>query len=123
VDFESQDRQLDQFEQDLQQVLERRPAPPSLKRKIMEQRAARQARGTWWQRLWAPFHAHTRIWVQVTATLILVALLGGGVKLGVEKREEDRRGEEAKQQVMTALKITSKALNQVHVRLAEHDRQ
>ena len=121
MDFE--ERELAEFEQELRQALVRRPAPPSLKRKLMERRAAETARGSWWVRTWAPFQSHGLLWAQVAAALVLAALLGGGVRLGVEKREEDRRGEEAKQQVMTALKITGKALNQVHVRLAEHDKE
>jgi hypothetical protein len=41
----------------------------------------------------------------------------------LDKRQEERRGEAAREQVMTALRITGHALNQVQTRLAEHDRQ
>ena len=47
---------IDDFERELQQAFERRPAPPSLKRKIMERRRFQRAdrlhhRAVFWQRL------------------------------------------------------------------------
>jgi hypothetical protein len=53
---------------------------------------------------------------------LIVALLGSGLRWGFEQREERRKGEEAKRQVMIALRITGRALNQVNTRLAAHDR-
>jgi hypothetical protein len=51
---------------------------------------------------------------------LLVSLLGGGFTW--RNREERRKGEEARQQVLTALRITNRALNQMKAQLAEHDR-
>jgi len=101
--------ELDGFERELKQALERRPAPPSLKRRVMERRAQRR-------------QPQSMIWMRLAATLLIVAILGGGLRWGLQQREERRQGEEARRQVMTALRITGHALNQVSTKLAAHDR-
>ncbi len=101
--------EMDDFEKELKQALERRPAPPSLKRRVMERRVQRG-------------RPNQMVWMRLAATLVIVALLGGGLRWGLERREERRRGEEARRQVMIALRITGRALNQVNTRLAAHDR-
>ncbi len=101
--------ELDDFERELKLALERRPAPPSLKRRVMERRA--QGR-----------RPHSVVWMRLAATLLIVALLGGVLRWGYQQREERRQGEEARRQVMTALRITGHALNQVSTRLAAHGR-
>ena len=101
--------EMDDFEQELKQALQRRPAPPSLKKRVMERRAQRK-------------RPNQMIWMRLAASLLIVALLGGGLRWGLEQREERRKGEEAKRQVMVALRITGRALNQVNARLAAHDR-
>jgi hypothetical protein len=107
----------DDFEQELRQALERRPAPPGLKRKIMERRAARHTRPTWFG---LPLAG---TWMKLAATLVIVAVLGGvGVEWRAKRVEEQRRGEAARQQVLTALRITGHALDKVQTRLTEHDR-
>jgi hypothetical protein len=111
---------MDEFEQELKQALERRPAPPGLKRKLMERRSARQTRRPWFG------VAHAGMWMKLAATLVIVGILGGGVEWRVKQVEEQRRGEAAREQVMTALRITGHALDQVQervqTRLATHDR-
>jgi hypothetical protein len=99
---------IDDFERELQAALARRPAPPGLKRKVMARRAAQRQQGrmVWLERL--------------AASLILVAIAGAGVFW--RHQVEQRRGEEAKQQVLTALRIANHALQQMNVQLAEHDR-
>ena len=101
--------EMDDFEKELKQALQRRPAPPSLKRRVMERRVQRR-------------QPQSMIWMRLAATLLIVALLGSGLRWGFEQREERRKGEEAKRQVMIALRITGRALNQVNTRLAAHDR-
>lgn len=113
--------EMDEFERELRQALERRPAPPGLKRKLMAQRSANAARGGWWTRLVRA--GHGRGWATATAALLLLAMAGGGVRWELDKRQEQRKGEAAREQVMTALRITGHALNEVQTRLAEHDRQ
>jgi type VI protein secretion system component VasK len=107
VDFEP----MDDFERELKQALERRPAPPGLKRKLMEQRSRQRT-----ERL----RIRTVMWQRLAACLVLVSLLVGG--LTWRNREERRKGEAARQQVLTALRITSHALNEMKAQLAEHDR-
>jgi hypothetical protein len=99
------------FERELKQALERRPAPPSLKRKLMERRSRQRT-----ERL----HIHTMWWQRLAASLLMVAALCGG--FAWRNREEQRKGEEARRQVLTALRITNHALNQMKTQLAEHDR-
>ena len=108
INGSEQDRE---FERELKQAMERRPAPPTLKRRIMQKRSARRTdrRHTtmiWWQRL--------------AASLLAGAVLAGG--FGWRQMEERRKGEEAKQQLMTALRITNQVLNNMNRKLAEHDR-
>lgn len=102
---------MDEFENQLRQAFERRPAPPSLKRRLIEQRHTRRL-----QRL----HSRAALWQRLAASLVVAALLGGG--FAWRHAEEQRKGEEARQQVLTALRITNRALNQMNARLAARDR-
>jgi hypothetical protein len=99
---------MDEIEQEWRGAFERRPAPPSLKRRLMEKRRATRAARPWvtWQRL--------------AASLALTAVLAGGVEWRIV--EERRKEEAAREQVLTALRITSHALNQMNARLAARRR-
>jgi len=98
------------FERELQAALARRPAPPDLKRKIV---------GRLWQQAG---RSHRRmVWMErLAASLILAAVASGAAFWHHEV--EKRRGEEAKQQVFTALRIANHALEQMNAQLAEHNR-
>ena len=117
MDFERPDQpeQPDQsehaeFEKELRQALARRPAPPSLKGRILARHHARRT---------ARSHTYT-VWGQrLAASVLLAGVLAGGYEW--RHVEERRKGEEAAQQVMTALRITNRALNEMNRRL-EHDR-
>jgi hypothetical protein len=104
---------LDDFELELKQALHRRPAPPGLKRRLLAQRAARlhtqAARGT------------SVLWHRLAASIVLVAALGAGFAWR-QHEEERRKGEQARQQVLTALRITSHALDHVQAQLAARNR-
>ena len=104
MDFEP----MEDFEDELRHAFERRPAPPGLKRRLMDRRRA--------QRLRRP----AVTWQRLAASIVLAAVLGGGVVW--RNVEERRRGEAARQQVLTALRITGRALNQMNTRLAAHGR-
>lgn len=100
---------MDDFERDLRAAMQRRPAPVGLKRKVMERRAKehtirRHERVVWWERL--------------AASIVLVSVISGA--LAWHNMEERRKGEEAKQQVFTALRITSRALQQMNEQLTQH---
>lgn len=113
MDFEwsDQPQKSDEFERELKQAMERRPAPPSLKRQILQKRSARRTER----------HHTTMIWWQrIAASLLVGAVVAGG--FGWRQMEQRRKGEEAKQQVMTALRITSQVLNNMNRKLVEHDR-
>ena len=101
---------MDEFEKELQQALGRRPAPPSLKHRILLQRSARRT-----QRL----HNYAVLWQRLAASIVLAGVLGGTYTW--HQKAERRKGEEARRQVMTALRITSNALNEMNARLAAHD--
>ena len=102
---------MDDFERELRQAFERRPAPPGLKRKLMEKRRVQRP----------PLAFIT--WQRLAASILLTAVLAGGIEWrSVQNLEERRKEEAAREQVMTALRITSHALNQVNARLAAHHR-
>ena len=113
MDFEwpDQPEQIDEFERELKQAMGRRPAPPSLKRRIMQRRSARRTERHRISMMW---------WQRVAASLLVAAVIAGG--FGWRQIEERRKGEEAKQQVMTALRITNQVLNNMNRKLVEHDR-
>jgi hypothetical protein len=120
VDFEraeqpeqpNRSEQDGEFERELKQAMERRPAPPSLKRRILQKRSTLrtervQSYTMWWQRL--------------AASVLLVGVIAGGYSW--RQVEDRRKGEEAKQQVLTALRITNRALNDMNRRLAARNRE
>jgi hypothetical protein len=99
---------MDDFERELKQAFERRPAPPSLKRKLMERRRAAKVRQSF------------LTWQRMAAALVLTAVLAGGVEWRIVS--ERRKEEAAREQVLMALRITSRALNQMNARLAARRR-
>lgn len=116
MDFERTDQpeQVNEdgaFEEELRQAMGRRPAPPSLKRRIMQRRQARQTQRVHTYHVW---------WQRLAASLLLVGVLAGGFTW--RHVEERRKGEEAKQQVITALRITNHVLNDMNRRLAARNR-
>jgi len=113
VDFEwpDQPEEFDEFEQELKRAMERRPAPPGLKRRILQKRSARSTERHHTSMIW---------WQRVAASLLIAGVIAGGV--GWRQIEERRKGEEAKQQVLTALRITNQVLNNMNRKLAEHDK-
>jgi len=102
--------EIDDFEQQLRLVLEQVPAPPGLRRRVIErrdaQRTARRRRVMWWRRL-------------ALATAVVCMLAGGWFWHGIQQR---RDGEEARRQVILALRITSRALTEMQSQLAAHNR-
>ena len=101
---------IDEFERELRQAIERKPAPPSLKRHIMQRRSARRTERA---------HTYTLWWQRLAASVLLVGVIAGGY--GWRQVEDRRKGEQAKEQVLTALRITNRALTDMNRRL-DHDR-
>ena len=104
---------MDEFERELEQAFARRPAPPSLKRRLMERRRTERPRLVRTQR---PFVT----WQRLAASLALTAVLAGSVQWRIA--EQRRREEAAREQVFTALRVTSHALDRMNTRLAAHRR-
>lgn len=105
---------MDPFEHELKQALERRPAPPNLKGRILQRQAQRTAERR---------HHRSALWMRMAASLAICAVLSGVADWGVHQSEERRKGEEARRQVLAALRITGRELNHVQLRLASHDRE
>lgn len=101
---------MDQFDQDLKDSLRREPAPDWLVRAVMARVGAekqRQRKPEWfgWARMkWA------------AAAMVLVAVVGG-VRFE-QQRQEQARGEEAKQELMAAFQMTGMKLRQVEERVS-----
>jgi hypothetical protein len=103
---------MDDFERELSEAMKRQPAPTDLKRKVLERRRQEhaqkhQTRVMWWQRL--------------AASVVLACAAGGAVYW--RHTVEVRKGEEAKQQVFTALRIANRALEQMNVQLEQQNRK
>ena len=107
---------MDGFEKELSESLLRRPAPPGLKGRILAERARRSAARQSDRRV---------LWMRLAAMLAIVTILAGAAGWQWQRAEDRRRGEAARQQVITAMEITGRALNKiqdkVQARLAAHD--
>jgi hypothetical protein len=103
---------MDRFEKELSESLMRRPAPPGLKGRILAERARRAA---------AKHNDRHVMWMRLAASVVIAAVLAGAGSWQWRRVEERRRGEEARQQVMTALGITAKALDKVQRHLQAND--
>jgi hypothetical protein len=102
---------LDDLERELRQAFERRPAPPSLKRKIMERRRRQNT-----ERL----RHRMVLWQRLAASVVLAGVVGGA--FAWHNVEERRKGEAAREQVLTALRIANHALYRMNAQLSAQDR-
>jgi uncharacterized protein involved in tolerance to divalent cations len=98
---------MDDFERELRQAFERRPAPPSLKRKLMESRRRQNT-----ERL----RHRVVFWQRLAACVVLTGALSG--VYAWHSTTERRKGQEAREQVFTALRIANHALNEMGAQLA-----
>ena len=103
---------MDDLERELRQALERRPAPPSLKRKIMERRRMQNT---------ARLHHRAVFWQRLAASVLLAGAVGGA--FAWRNAEERRKGEAAREQVYTALRIANRALSQMNAQLQDRNRE
>jgi hypothetical protein len=106
---------MDDFEEQLKRSFQRWPAPPSLKHRLMENRRRRKERPRW-------FALPREVLVAVSLCVfagVFAALYGG---IASYHAEQQRKGEAACRQVMTALRITNHALNHMNKQLAAHGR-
>jgi hypothetical protein len=102
--------EMNEFEDKLRQAFLRRPAPPGLKQRILQQRNHRRAE---------QLRTRTVLWQRLAACFVLAAVIGGG--LTWRHIDQQHKGEVARDQVLTALRITNRALSHIQTRLAAHD--
>lgn len=112
--------QFDEFERELREGLRRQPAPASLKRKVMEQR--QQNRGQILSIRFASRQRTRMIWFERIAASLVLAGVAGSAFVGHYAMER-RKGEEAKQQVFTALRITNHAFRVMNAQLQQQDKR
>jgi len=110
VEFEPQIDRDEEFEGELRQAFERRPAPPRLMRKVLAEARLRREAGA---------RRQIVFWQRLAAGTVLAAIVGGAAIW--HEQEVRRQGEAARRQVMTALRITGHALNEVNARLSARD--
>lgn len=110
---------FDDFECELREGLKRQPAPPSLKRKVMDRRA--QNREQLQFRRSAARQRNRMIWLERIAASLVLAGVAGSAVVG-HYAVERRKGEEAKQQVFTALRITNHAFQVMNAQLQHQDK-
>ena len=116
---EPDDKLEDEFERELRQAFARRPAPPSLKRKLMERGVLKMKRAPLVERQGERSFVASH-WQRLAASVALTAALAGGIEW--HTLDQRRKEEAAREQVFLALRITSHALNQMNARLAAHHR-
>lgn len=109
---ETECREMADFEARLRGAMQRQEAPLGLKQRVLAQaRERRRAQQPWWR---------VHLVQRVAASLVLAAVCGGYAvyhQQAEERALEQKRGEEAREQVMTAFRITSKTLGRVNERL------
>jgi len=104
---ELNEQELQEFERKLRTAMSRRAAPLGLKTRVLAQAHERRQgqRRRWW------------MIERIAATVLLAAAVGGFVEY--RHLEEVRKGEAAKEQVLTALRITGRTMGRVQERLSE----
>ena len=109
---------FDDFENELRDSLKREPASASLKRKVME---ARQNRVHLHLTRTSARQRSRMIWFERIAASLVLAGVAGGAVVG-HYAIERHRGEEAKQQVFTALRVTNHAFEVMNEQLQRRDK-
>ena len=127
------DQEIAAFEQRLRVAIERRAAPAGLKQRVLAEAARRRQRQSWLPgrrfsagRGMQGQGGEGRGWMlqRIAASALLAVLFGG---FAVYERHQKQvaellRGEEAREQVLTAMRITTRTLGRVNARLADESR-
>ena len=95
---------MSDFESRLRGALERREPPAGFAERVLARAAARPTNMEKPRRLWRP------VWAAAAVAAMLVAAVG-------YREVQARRAEEAREQALTALRITAEKLNVVRAKL------
>lgn len=108
------EHELAEFERKLRMAMQHREAPLGVKQRVLAR--ARERRQVQRGRFW--------MLQRIAASIVLAAVVGGfaAYRYNEERVAEQKRGEVAREQVMTALRITSRTLGRVNERLMENGR-
>jgi hypothetical protein len=108
------EHELAEFEQKLRMALQHREAPLGMKQRVLAR--ARERRQTQRGRFWMV--------QRIAASAVLAVMVGGffAYRQVEERAAEQKRGEQAREEVFTALRITSKTLGRVNERLVVNSR-
>jgi len=112
---------MDDFERELREAMRRQAAPANLKPRILKRRQER--RGRRFPRLWIFQWGPATAALAALVVVVVIVAAGAGGFLMKRDAEERRKGEEAKQQVFTALRIANRALEQMNVQLEQQNRK
>jgi anti-sigma-K factor RskA len=103
------EKEMAEFERKLRIAMQHRAAPVGMKQRVLAR--ARDRRQTQHGRAW--------MWRRIAASAVLAAVFAGfAVYRQTEERAlEQKKGEAAREQVLTAFRITQKTLDRVNERL------
>jgi anti-sigma-K factor RskA len=100
----------DEFEKELREHLQPRPAPPGFAERVMTRVPARQARPRWQLRF------SQALWRWAAVAAVLAVTVFGGIE---HDRQQRIAGERARAQVLLALRITGTTLQQVQSKVSQ----
>lgn len=105
--MEHNEQELQEFERKLRHAMQHRPAPLGLKQRVLAGARERRRQQHGWR------------WMvqRIGASAVLASMAVGFVVY--RQAEERRKGEVAREQVLTALRITNRTLNRVNQRLTD----
>ncbi len=122
------EQEIAEFEQKVRAAIERKTAPAGLKQWVLTEAVRQRKRQGWLVRRRFSEHRDMagRGWMlqRIAASALLAVLFGGFAVYERHQKQvvELRRGEEAREQVLTAMRITTRTLDRVNARLADDSR-
>jgi hypothetical protein len=109
----------DGLDEELRQALRREEAPPGFAERVLAGVRRQEATEPWWRR-WTRLHV---VALRYATALVLVVAVVIGTWEYQRYRQERREGEAARQQVLLALRITSRKLQYAQAKVSEAGRQ
>lgn len=106
----------ERLEQELRNALRRQDAPPDFTERVLAQASRRPSQPGLWQRITTAMQLPSLRFA--TAAVLVVAAVGGSVEYR-HYQQHKREGEQARQQLMLALRITGSKLQYVQAKVNE----